>query len=258
MKLDKLIKDSKLVERLDKLDPDNASGSKNDGINYWKGKKIVTMVEWKKKIGRNDERFQEGIEDQRIKEALQYFPDDYEKSLFSFVVPQELKEAGDKWYNQYIELMQFRNNLKCSRLLCFGCLLCPDREKGRKLVGISRLIAKAIEVDSEEEEVKEDDNSNSTTTITTPSLYPCPVLNMFKCPYDRKEMKEKPKYQQHLVGNEEVKEVTEEEDSNSFDVDYLFLLSDYSFRVELAFLKAKKRRISGSNKECRRHLQCIN
>jgi len=97
LKLDKLIKDSKLVERLDKLDPENASGSKNDGINYWKGKKIVTMAEWKKKIGRNDKPFQESIEDQRTKEALQYFPDDYEKSLFAFVVPQELKEAGDKW-----------------------------------------------------------------------------------------------------------------------------------------------------------------
>jgi hypothetical protein len=236
LKLDKLVKDSKLIERLDKLDPDNASGSKNDGINYWKGKKIVTLAEWKKKIGRKDKPFQEGIEDQRIKEALQYFPDDYEKSLFAFVVPQELKEAGDKWYNQYLELMQFRNNLKCSRLLCFGCLLCPDKEKGAKLVGISRLIAKAVEVDREEE----DDNSNSTTTTTTtPSLYPCPVLNMFKCPYDRKEMKEKPKYQQHLVRNEEE---GKEEDSNSYDIDldYLFLLSDYAFRVESAFIKAKK------------------
>jgi hypothetical protein len=242
LKLDKLIKDSKLVERLDKLDPDNASGNKNDGINYWKGKKIVTMAEWKKKIGRNDKPFQEDIEDQRIKEALQYFPDDYEESLFAFVVPLELKEAGDKWYNQYLELMQFRNNLKFSRLLCFDCLLCPDKEKGGKLVGISRLIAKAIEVDSEEVK-REDDNSNSTTTMTTtPSLYPCPVLNRFKCPYDRKEMKEKPKYQQqHLVRNEEeVKEVKEEEDSNSYDVDYLFLLSGYSFRVESAFIKAKK------------------
>jgi hypothetical protein len=39
--------------------------------------------------------------------------------------------------------------LKSSRLLCFDCLLCPDKEKGGKLVGISRLIAKAIEVDSD-------------------------------------------------------------------------------------------------------------
>jgi hypothetical protein len=45
----------------------------------------------------SDKAFQKGIEDQRIKEALQYFPDDYEKSLFGFVIPQELMEATKKW-----------------------------------------------------------------------------------------------------------------------------------------------------------------
>jgi hypothetical protein len=81
LKLDKLINDSKLVERLDKLDPDNASGSKNDGINYWKGKKIITLADWKKKFARSDNTFQKGIQVQKKNEALQYFPDDYENSL---------------------------------------------------------------------------------------------------------------------------------------------------------------------------------
>jgi hypothetical protein len=61
LKLDKLIKDSKLVEKLDKLDPDNASGSKSDGINYWKGKKIVTLAEWKKKIARAIKPFKRAL-----------------------------------------------------------------------------------------------------------------------------------------------------------------------------------------------------
>jgi hypothetical protein len=61
LKLDKLIKDSKLVERLDKLDPGNASGSKNDGINYWKGKKIVSLDEWKKKFARSNKTYPMGI-----------------------------------------------------------------------------------------------------------------------------------------------------------------------------------------------------
>jgi hypothetical protein len=130
LKLDKLIKDNKLVERLDKVDPDNASGSKNDGINYWKGKKIVTLADWKRKLVRGGKPFQKGAEeDQRIKEALQFFPDDYEKSVLAFVVPQELKEARNKWCHQYLELMYFRENLKCSRLFCYNCLLCPDKEK---------------------------------------------------------------------------------------------------------------------------------
>ena len=233
MKLDKLIKDNKLVERLDKVDPDNASGSKNDGINYWKGKKIVTLADWKRKLVRGGKPFQKGTEeDQRIKEALQFFPDDYEKSVLAFVVPQELKEARNKWYHQYLELMYFRENLKCSRLFCYNCLLSPDREKSGRYVGISRLVARAIEVNNEQEY---DNNSDSDTSTTTPSLYPCSVLNRFKCPYDRREMNKKPKHQKQLR-NEEV----EEEDSNSIDVDYLFLLSAYSYRVELAFIEARK------------------
>jgi hypothetical protein len=244
LKLDKLIKDSKLVERLNRLDPDNASGSKNDGVNYWKGKKIVSLAEWKRKLVRGGKPFRKGTEeDQRLKEALQFFPDDYEEPLFAFAIPQELKIVANRWITQFRELMYFRKNMKCSRLLCFTCLLCPDKEKGGKFVGISRIIAKAIAVDKAEGEEKEDDNSNSsntTATTTTPSLYPCPVLNRFKCPYDRKEMKDKPKSQQPLVRNEE--EVRAEEDSNSYDIDldYLFLLSSYSSLVESAFINAKK------------------
>ena len=228
MKLDKLIRDSKLVERLDKLDPDNASGSKNDGINYWRGKKIVTIAEWKK-IAKSDKALQKGIEDQKIKEALQYFPDDYEDSLFPLAVSPELIEVAEKWQNQYLELMQFRNNSKCGRSMCFDCLLCPDKEKGRNYVGICRLVAGAIEVNNEEQE---DDNLDTPTTAQSP--YPCSVLNRFKCPYDRKdEMKrKKPKHQQQ--------ERNDDEESNSYDVDYLFFLSDYSFRVESAFIRARK------------------
>jgi hypothetical protein len=48
-------------------------------------------------------------------------------------------------------------------------------------------------------------------------------------------MKKKPKQQQYQLGNEQ-----EEKDSNSFDVDYLFLLSGYAVVVESAFIKAKK------------------
>ena len=239
MKLDKLIKDSKLVERLDKLDPDNARGSKNDGINYWKGKKIVTLAEWKKKIARNDKAFQKGIEDQRIKEALQYFPDDYEKSLFGFVIPQELMEATKKWEIQYLELMQFRNNSKYGRSLYFNCLLCPDKEERVNVVRISRLIARAMKVNNEKGEEEQGRNHNSGTPTSTQSLYPCSILNRFKCPYDKKEMQKKPRHQQQ-VRNEGQEEEEKEEDLNSFDVDYLFSLSAYSFAAELTFIKARK------------------
>lgn len=234
MKLDKLIKDSKLVERLDKLDSDNASGIKNDGINYWKGKKIVTIAEWEKKVGRSNEAYQKDIEGQRIKEAFQYFPDDYEDSLFPLKVPQELMEVTNEWINRYLELMQFRNNSKCGRRICSNCLLCPDEEKDGNYVGLRRLVAKAIGVSNEKEE--EDDNFDTPTT--TQSLYPCTVVNRFKCPYDRKEMKKKPTHQQQVNNEEEEEE--EEEDSNSYDVDYLFLLGAYCSAVESALIKASK------------------
>jgi hypothetical protein len=229
LKLDKLIKDSKLVERLDKLDPDNASGSKNDGINYWKGKKIVTMADWKKKFARNDNVYQKGIQVQKTKEALQYFPDDYEDSLFPLKVPQELNDVTDEWINRYLELMQFRNNSKCGRRICSDCLLCPDEEKDGNYVGLRRLVAKAIEAGNEKEEEEED---NFDTSTTTQSLYPCLVLNRFKCPYDREEMKKKPTLQQEVRN--------EEEDSNSYDVDYLFLLGAYCSVIESALIKARK------------------
>ena len=233
MKLDKLIKDSKLVERLDKVDPDNASGSKNDGINYWKGKKIVPLAYWKRKLVRGGKPFQKGTEeDQRIKEALQSFPDDYENPLFPLAVPQERMEATDKWYSQYLELMYFRRNLKCSRLLCYGCLLCPDKEKGGHYIGISRLIARGIEVNNDGEK-RQDNNSNFDTPTTIQSLYPCSVLNRFKCPYEREERRKKLKHQQQSGKGEE-------EDSNSFDVEYLFKLAVVSYMVESSFIKAKK------------------
>jgi hypothetical protein len=233
LKSDKLIKDSKLVERLDKLDPDNASGSKNDGINYGKGKKIVTLAEWKKKIGRNDKTFQKIIEDVKIKEALQYFPDDYDKSLFPLKVSQELLEAAKKWNNQYLELMYFRKNLKCSRLLCYNCLLCPDKEKSGNYVGISRFLARAIEANNDDEDSI--NNSNSNTPRTIPSPYPCSVLNIFKCPYDRDLNSKKPKHQQQKRKKEGA-----EKDSNSCDIDDLFLFSQYARRVESALIKARK------------------
>jgi hypothetical protein len=236
LKLDKLIKDRKLVERLDKIDPDNASGSKNDGINYWKGKKIVTLDRWKK-IANVKEGFQVSRDCQVAKkEAFQYFPDDYEKSSFPVVVPDELTEVViKKWQDQYVELMQFRNNSKCGRSLCFNCLLCPDKEESGKYVGISRLVARAIQANNQQvEEEVEDLNSDTSTTIH--SMYPCSVLNRFNCPYDRKdEMKRnKPIYQQQERNDDD------DEQSNSPDVDYLFLLAAYSFNAESAFIRARE------------------
>jgi hypothetical protein len=136
-------------------------------------------------------------------------------------------ELTNEWINRYLELMQFRNNSKFGRRKCSTCLLCPDKEKDGNYVGLRRLVARTIEVSNEE---KEEDDNFDTTPTTTQSLYPCPVLNRFKCPYDRKEVKKKPTHQQEGT----------KEDSNSYDVDYLFMLGAYCSRVESALIKATK------------------
>jgi hypothetical protein len=175
---------------------------------------------------------------QNTKEALECFPDDYEKSLFPLIIPEEVMEVAKKWNNQYIELMQFRNNSKYGRSLCFNCLLCPDKEKDGNYVGINRLVARAIEGNNDREE-GEDNNSKFDTPTTTQSVYPCSVLNRFKCPYERQVMKKQLKHQQQS-GKEEG-----EEDSNSLVVKQLFGLAAASSRLESAFIKARKEKSIG-------------
>ena len=99
------------------------SKNKNDGINYWKGKKIVSLAEWRKTANSN-KSFQKGIEYQNTKEALQYFPDDYSRwPLFLLRVQEELIQEANKWYLQYLELMRYRKNPNYGKTKCVRCLL---------------------------------------------------------------------------------------------------------------------------------------
>ena len=201
MNLDKSIINNKLFQRLDKLYPETTINNKNnDGINYWKGKKIVSLAEWRK-IANSNKAFQKGIEHQNTKEALQYFPDDYSEWLFPLGVQEELREAANEWFLQYIDLMQYRKNPKYGKTKCFKCLLSTDREEAAIFLGINKVVARGL---------SEDANS---------SIYPCPIQNRFGCPYEKKK---------------------EENEKQKFDVDYLFQLSEIAFLVELAFAEAEK------------------
>ena len=199
MNLDKSIINNNLFDRLDKLYPDISGKNRNDGIIYWKGKKIVSLAEWRK-IANYNKAFQKGIEYQRTKEALQYFHDDYSSWLFPLGVQEELIEEANKWYLDYIELMQYRKNPKYGKTKCFNCLLSTDREEAAIFIGINKVIARAL-------------SSRSS------SIYPCPIQNRFECPYEKGK---------------------EEEDAKSIDVDQLFRLSEIVFLVELAFATAKE------------------
>jgi hypothetical protein len=201
LNLDKSIINNNLFERLDKLYPDTTSQkNQNDGINYWKGKKIVSLADWKK-IANSHKAFQKGIECQNTKEALQYFPDDYSRwPLFPLGVQEELRKEANKWYLQYLELMQYRKNLNYGKTKCSKCLLSTDREEAAIFLGINKVMARGLS----------EDDANS--------IYPCTIQNRFECPYDNREDKE----------------------AKSVDVDQLFRLSEIAFLVELAFAEAEK------------------
>jgi hypothetical protein len=205
--LDKSV--NSLSQRLDKLYPDtNSNNSSNDGINYWKGRKIIPLDKWLKITKANTISRRENY---NIKEGLQYFPDDYFEWMFSLGIPEDLKEEANKWYCDYIELMEYRRNPRIGRTKCFRCLLSPSREESAIFLGINKVIARAIE---------QENNSSSST------IYPCPILNRYQCPFDKKKSNE----------NNNKINTEEKEDSNLLDVDDdLFNLSEIAFQVELAF-----------------------
>jgi hypothetical protein len=208
---------------LDKLYPDtSSSNSNNDGINYWKGRKIIPLDKWLKITKANTISRKEKY---NVKEGLQYFPNDYFGWMFPLGIPEDLKEETNKWYLDYIELMEFRKNSHYGRTKCFHCLLSPDAEDSALSMGINKVIARALEDEGNYNNSKKDtgdsgtnNTSRSSTISTQTSIYPCKVLNRYGCPYDNKGSKIKA-------------------DAN-FDVDELFALYKLAFQVELAFATA--------------------
>jgi hypothetical protein len=215
--LDKSV--NNLSQRLDKLYPDTSGNSSNDGIKYWKGRKIIPLDKWLKITKANTIS---RTENYNVKEGLQYFPDDYFEWMFSLGIPEDLKEEANKWYSDYIDLMEYRKNPRIGRTKCFRCLLSPDMEDSALFVGINKVLASAVEEDNEgSNNNKKDENNNNTSSSTTSasaSIYPCKVLNRYACPYDNKGGKIK--------------------DDANFNVDDLFALYKLAFQVELAFSHA--------------------
>lgn len=160
---------SKLDKRIDKLFPDE-SNNRNDP-NYWKGKKVIPLNQWKK-IANTYYAFQHGVEHQKTKEGLQYFPDDFTEWLFPLGAQDTLQEKANRWYSDYIELMEQRKNAAYGKTKCRGRLLSPDREDSAIFMGINKVISRALET---EEKMTERDNT---------MIYPCKILNRFQCPYD--------------------------------------------------------------------------
>jgi hypothetical protein len=198
-----------LSQRLNRISPETSNINLNDGILYWRGKKIILLGQWfqiKKDYG--------------LKAALQFFPNEYPPFGLPCVAENiddiKVKEDADKWYSEYKELMEFRRNPAYGHEKCFRCLLSPAREQSKLFIGIDIIIAKALER-----------HYNILTSPNSPSIYPCKVLNIFECPYATDNT------------NEEKTEVERGEKLSAFDTSDLFDLSEIAFQLELAFARAQ-------------------
>jgi hypothetical protein len=83
----------------------------------WRTKEIIPLNEW--------------IQLRGTPYALQYFPDDFDRS-HTFLTESELKESDEqtrKRYSDYLGLMECRRNANYGRAKCFHCLLSPERDE---------------------------------------------------------------------------------------------------------------------------------
>jgi hypothetical protein len=166
LNLDKSI--IKLIDRIEKLDSSNGN-KKSDGINYWKGKKIISLEEWFHITRTN---YLSNPDKNKIKEGLEYLPNGYCEMIFPLGVPDEIIESVNEWHRDYIELMDYTKNQDFGKRKCRDCLLSPNNEGS--YFAIYKFIANALEFG------KSHHNNSSPP-------YPCELANFYACPYDRGE-----------------------------------------------------------------------
>ena len=146
MNLGKTIEE--LSNRLDVVDPYSSFSSnneiKNDGINYWKGKKIISAKKWNEIYEKNSTY----TDNYRItiisRKPLQYFPDDYNGAISLFeIIEEEIKEEAQKWNKEYYELLEFRKNPTLGRNKCSRCIFSTNLDDPL-FVGIEKVVARIV------------------------------------------------------------------------------------------------------------------
>jgi hypothetical protein len=179
MNLDKTIKE--LTNRLDVVHPYSASSSsisndqnKNDGINNWKDKKIISTKAWNDLYEKSSTYTNAYTTTLKSRKPLQYFPDDYNGSISTAeVVDEKLKEEVQKWNTDYYELLEYRKNPTLGRMKCTKCLLSGSNDDPI-FVGIEKVFARIVTNNC---------NNNVTNDLIT---YPCNIMNFFQCPFESK------------------------------------------------------------------------
>ena len=181
--LDKTIRE--LTDRLDIVHPYSAfttnNASRNDGINYWKSKKIISTKDWNEVYEKNI-MYRDTYKSTLVsRKPLQYFPDDYNGSISVIEIKDEkFKEEIQKWNNDYYELLEFRNNPALGRKKCSKCLLSGSHDDPI-FVGIEKVFARFV--------MKHCNNNDTVYDYSqSPNItYHCNVMNIFSCPFKSKE-----------------------------------------------------------------------
>jgi hypothetical protein len=181
--LDKTIK--QLTTRLDVVHPYSASSyisnqsNRNDGINYWKGKTIISTKAWNDLYQKSSTYTDTYKNILTSRKPLQYFPDDYNSSIYSLKLIDELKEEAQEWNKEYYELLEYRKNPTLGRMRCSKCLLSGSNDDSI-FVGIEKVFARIVRDQCNKNNAV---NSHSDGIIT----YHCNIMNIFSCPFENKE-----------------------------------------------------------------------
>jgi hypothetical protein len=222
MNLDKTIQE--LQNRLDEVHPYSAFSSitdhknKNDGINYWKGKKIITTTDWNDLYEKNSTYTNNYKTILISRKPLLYFPDDYNGSISvsGIVKDEKLKEEIQNWNTDYYELLEYRKNPTLGRMKCSKCLLSGSNDDPI-FNGIEKVFARIVMKHCNSNDTVNDYSQNPNIT------YHCNVMNIFSCPFESKEES----YNNSIDGRDEkAKYPYKRED--------LFALQQISFAIEQA------------------------
>ena len=211
MNLDKTIKE--LTNRLDVVHPYSSSFTsnneiKNDGINYWKGKQIISAKDWNDLYEKNSTYTDTYTITLTSRKPLQYFPDDYNSSVFSSRVIDELKEEAHKWNKEYYELLEYRKNPTLGRMKCTKCLLSGSNDDPI-FVGIEKVFARIVSNQCNNDNI--DINSDLLT-------YHCNIMNIFSCPFERKEESKFPYIKEDLFALHQISFAIEQAITTFFEI----------------------------------------
>jgi hypothetical protein len=215
MDLDKTIQE--LTNRLDEVHPYSASSSvnhlnRNDGITYWKGKKIISTKAWNELYEKSSTYTNAYTTTLISKRQLQYFPDAYNGSISTAgVVDEKLKEEIQNWNTDYYELHEFKKNPILGRKKCSKCLLSGSNDDPI-FVGIEKVFARIVSNQCNNNDTVNDYSHSPNIT------YHCNVMNIFTCPFESKEESKLPYTKEDLFALHQISFVIEQAITTFFEI----------------------------------------